>query len=304
MNFLPKLWRWRDSIMPGSPTVPATAVAYSALPEWRQASPDELERRAARFRIQQEVAAAAASSGWPGRCGLCDRDVYFRLSPSNHGTETNLREDLTCPSCGLTARNRAAMTLLLAHPLPESARIYMTEQASAAFVWLQAHFPDALGSEFGLDQATRMRLQNWFEHLGGHGPLVERDVTQLGFENGSLDAIGSYDVLEHVPDYPSALREFARCLRPGGRLVVTVPFLQDSETTVVRARLLAEGKVEHLMPPEMHGDPVAGGVLCFYHFGWDLLEACRAAGFREAHWNHTWLPNQGLFGLWTLVAVR
>jgi hypothetical protein len=45
----------------------------------------------------------------------------------------------------------------------------------------------------------------------------------------------------------------------------------------------ADGVVEHLLPPEYHGDPTNGtGCLCFYHYGWDLLEAIREAGFRDA----------------------
>ena len=70
------------------------------------------------------------------------------------------------------------------------------------------------------------------------------------------------------------------------------------------ASLQANGRIEHLCEPEMHGDPVAGGVLCFYHFGWDLLDEARRAGFRKAQWVRTWSPREGLFSLWTLVATR
>jgi hypothetical protein len=45
-------------------------------------------------------------------------------------------------------------------------------------------------------------------------------------------------------------------------------------------------------------------VLCWYHFGWDLLGELRAAGFRHAAWQRAWDPREALFGLWTLVAHR
>ncbi len=292
-----------DPVPQSLPELPASE-AYASFAAWQAASAEEEARRAGQSRLQREVGAAAGRAGWPGRCGLCDREVRFQLASAETGAEPNLREELACPGCRLTARNRAAMALLLQLPSPATARLYLTEQASVGFVWLQSRCPEALGSEFGLDPTTRSRLQGWYEHLGGKGRLVERDVTRLDFDDASLDGIGSYDVLEHVPDYHAALREFARCLRPDGRLVLTVPFLENSDTTVVRARLRGDGEVEHLLPAEIHGDPVAGGVLCFYHFGWDLLAACRAAGFRDAHWHRSWLPGQGLFGLWTLVAIR
>lgn len=37
-------------------------------------------------------------------------------------------------------------------------------------------------------------------------------MTKLSFEDGELDLVISYDVLEHVPDYRKAISEFARVL--------------------------------------------------------------------------------------------
>jgi len=42
-------------------------------------------------------------------------------------------------------------------------------------------------------------------------------------EERAYDAIGSYDVLEHIVDDRGVLRNMARALRPGGTLVLTVP---------------------------------------------------------------------------------
>jgi SAM-dependent methyltransferase len=42
-------------------------------------------------------------------------------------------------------------------------------------------------------------------------------------DDASFDAVGSFDVLEHIPDDADALRAMARALRPGGVLVLTVP---------------------------------------------------------------------------------
>jgi len=55
--------------------------------------------------------------------------------------------------------------------------------------------------------------------------LVRASVAQLPLRNDSLDILISADVLYHrgVPDDVAALREAARCLRPGGLLVVNLP---------------------------------------------------------------------------------
>ena len=42
-------------------------------------------------------------------------------------------------------------------------------------------------------------------------------------EKETWDLIGSFDVLEHIPEDEKALRNMADALRPGGSLVLTVP---------------------------------------------------------------------------------
>jgi SAM-dependent methyltransferase len=49
------------------------------------------------------------------------------------------------------------------------------------------------------------------------------DVTCLPWSDGSFAAAIAGEVLEHVADDARAARELCRVLRPGGRLIVTVP---------------------------------------------------------------------------------
>lgn len=63
-------------------------------------------------------------------------------------------------------------------------------------------------------RAARDRLS------GLPGAIVEQaDVTALPFDDGTFDVVTSYLMLHHVIDWPAALAEAARVLRPGGVLV-------------------------------------------------------------------------------------
>lgn len=201
----------------------------------------------------------------------------------------NWRETLRCSQSELINRSRAAITLMRRLcGLQSSSRVYLTEQTTPMYRWMKENAPHTIGSEFvdpSLASGTRV------------DGVRHEDLTCLSFEDASFELLASFDVLEHVPDYPAALREIARVVRPGGHLLMTFPFT-GNEATTVRARLNANGEVEHLLPPEFHGDPVRpeGGILCFYHFGFDILDGLRQAGFRDASVRWYWSSARGNIG--------
>jgi 2-polyprenyl-3-methyl-5-hydroxy-6-metoxy-1,4-benzoquinol methylase len=53
---------------------------------------------------------------------------------------------------------------------------------------------------------------------------IVSDITRIPQSAASFDAVMCIEVLEHLPDPISALRELTRLLRPGGVLVLTAPF--------------------------------------------------------------------------------
>ncbi len=258
-------------------------------------------------RIEQaeagDVEATLAAHGrLRGTCRLCGRDVHF----GHPSTSPDLREGLSCGHCGCNARQRAAaMVMLDALEGPRQADVYVTEQASPLFVALRRRMPRLLGSEYAQGFGRRLRLSTWLWRHGvvawvGHG-----DATALRFGDASLDGVLSLDVLEHVPDHRAALAEFVRVLRPGAVLVLTVPFYDRRAATREIARRHPDGGIEHFGDPEYHGDPLGGGVVCFRHFGWDLCESLREAGFREARAYRVSDPGSGLpRGQWVFRARR
>ncbi|MCO8120560.1 class I SAM-dependent methyltransferase [Stieleria sp. TO1_6] len=51
------------------------------------------------------------------------------------------------------------------------------------------------------------------------------DISDVPEPDHSFDAILCTEVFEHLPDPLSAIREFSRLLRPGGKLLLTAPFV-------------------------------------------------------------------------------
>jgi len=203
----------------------------------------------------------------------------------------NWRERMECRECGLNSRIRASIHFLERNlGCQRTAQIHIAEQSTPLYAWLSAQYPGVIGSEFfgsripfgSIDPATGYRNEN---------------VTALTFADASLDFMLSFDVFEHVPDYQAALRECRRCLKPGGALLFTVPFHKGSASTIVQARIAADGSIEHLSEPMYHGDPVnPEGCLCYYTFGWDILADLRALGFRSAEAHLFWSPEYGYLG--------
>ena len=79
-------------------------------------------------------------------------------------------------------------------------------------------FPDLRITATDIDLAMVEAATN---RLHGRAAIcVERaDVTQLRYADGSFDVVASYLMLHHVIDWPQALDEVSRVLRPGGVLV-------------------------------------------------------------------------------------
>jgi SAM-dependent methyltransferase len=134
--------------------------------------------------------------------------------------------------------------------------------------------------------------------------IRNEDLTRLTFTTEAFEIVVSLDVLEHVPRYGRALQGCWRVLEPGGALVVTCPFRPGRRENLVRATLQTDGTIEHLEPPEYHGDPLSpGGALAYYTFGWELLDELRSVGFADVAAYGTWSRQHGYLGDDLLVFV-
>jgi 2-polyprenyl-3-methyl-5-hydroxy-6-metoxy-1,4-benzoquinol methylase len=231
-----------------------------------------------RRKHESELAQPTANFRTPGFCFVCRRwtefvsswDYSYEVADHRH---VNWREHLLCPGCKLNNRMRAVIHLLAESiSLSRDSRIYATEQTSPLFDYLRKSFPFIVGSEY-LGAAVPFGQKN---AIG----LRNEDLTRLTFPDESFDAILSFEVLEHIPNYFAAFKECVRTLRPRGKMLFSVPFDVKARQNLIRARLRADGTIEDLLPPEYHSDPRdSGGSLCFQHFGWEMFEQLKVAGF-------------------------
>lgn len=281
---------------------PETGRPAPLEPEWLRSLEDH-QRLVARlgddaWNPERALAAAHADGAFkvPGYCWVDALPVAFemdyRYAHEHDGTRTpNWRERMVCPVCRLNNRQRAALHLATETlGLGERSRVYITEQVTAVYALLRSRVPALVGSEFLGPNAVP-------GEVNAQG-IRHEDLTRLSFPDGSLDAILSFDVLEHIPDFRKALVECHRVLAPAGAMLLSVPFLEDHPVTRTRARIDAQGHVIHDLPPVHHGDPVnpGAGVLCFHEFGWDLLAQLRAAGFARASALAFRSPDYGYLG--------
>lgn len=57
----------------------------------------------------------------------------------------------------------------------------------------------------------------------GRGSFVQASCLQLPFRQATFDAVGVFDLLEHIVDEASLFANIRRVLKPGGIVVATVP---------------------------------------------------------------------------------
>jgi len=173
----------------------------------------------------------------------------------------SLREASTDDS-GLNSRMRFCLAIIKQY-FSKAKKVYLAEHDTL--------FHKILAAETSFDLTT-----SYYKP----GAPLHQDLTALSYPDNSFDLSLSFEDLEHIPDYKKAIAELYRVTKPGGQALLSTPFIIENDNTLVRATINNKGEITHLLEPEYHGDPVIPqGILCFYHFGWDLLDDFRAAGF-------------------------
>ena len=201
--------------------------------------------------------------------------VDFKYSVPN---KINWRERVVCPITDFNNRTRYSLMILEMYVgIARNDEVYLMEQISPLYSHLKKRYPNLIGSEYINDS-----LNSGDKNSSG---ILHQDATKLSFSNDSFKIVLSFDVFEHVPHFKKAFEESFRVLKKRGKLIFTVPFLVGEDKTLIRARILSNGDIKHFCKPEYHGDPMESenGILCFQHFGWDLINLLKEIGFKDAY---------------------
>ena len=150
------------------------------------------------------------------RCNICGRNTRAPLSAVSD------RETPACPHCQSSLRMRALIRALSLELFGKSLTLREFPRNKKI---LGLGMSDWDG--YALPLAAKLGYTNTYYH---QAPRL--DITDItGWQEDRYDFIVSSDVLEHVPPPVSiAFQNVGRLLKPGGLLVLTVPFTKTGTT--------------------------------------------------------------------------
>jgi SAM-dependent methyltransferase len=119
---------------------------------------------------------------------------------------------------------------------------------------------------------STIRLDVVRPHPSGDGSFVQASALRLPFRESEFSVVGLFDLIEHVEDEASLLRQARRVLKPGGAVVATVPAHQWlwSQHDVLSAHIRRYSQKELLAIFRMAGFQV---IHCRPFYGFLVLPA-------------------------------
>jgi SAM-dependent methyltransferase len=216
-----------------------------------------------------------------GFCPVCDRSAKFEILNSW------LRDYYICVQCGSIPRERAVMHVL--------------ESSCPNWRQVRLHESSPVMRSTSLKLACENMAFIATQFLPGvklgafHDGWRNENLEAMTFADESIDVHITQDVFEHLFHPDLAFREIARTLAPGGLHIFTTPLVNKTAPSEQCACLLQDGSIEHLKPPEFHGNPVSSeGALVTMHWGYDICKYIFQASGLFTTIYHFDIPHMGM----------
>ncbi len=209
----------------------------------------------------------------------------------------NLREELYCPETKTNSRIRA----LIMQYLKE------TETHDSEINVLCNSIGDGISDYLHKEARAQVTNCEWIDEKDDTKDCNYIDPSDTGLQSQHYDVIIEAEQLHLVPDHMASLTESARLLKPGGKLIISVPFLNGQKKTQVRAYDSEDGdRVDILHPITFNHTTKQIPRVCYRLYGWSLFEDIKKAGFSDAYGAFAWSLYHGILGMdiLTIVAVK
>lgn len=128
----------------------------------------------------------------------------------------------TAPEIGINESARHAWVRAALAALPPGARLLDAGSGSQPYRSACTHLT-YVAQDFAAFQGNMDERGLQSPGWDYRGVDIVCDIAAIPEPDGAFDAVLCTEVLEHVPDPAAVLRELARLVRPGGRLILTVP---------------------------------------------------------------------------------
>lgn len=217
---------------------------------------------------------------YAGHCAICGHEGVFGISPERRPVDREFR----CGGCrhGLRFQDEAQVLIdefgdgsqcnldeLVARPDMADLAVYHIGSQGPIRNRLR-RLPDYEESRYDGDLPLGWVLADGFRN---------EDVQQLTFGDRASDLVVSSHVLEHVPDPWAAFAEFRRVLKPGGRMIHSIPTSFPLPPTTFARATLDNGRLVHHADERYHKSPEGVPALVFTDFGADVRSRLRRLGF-------------------------
>jgi SAM-dependent methyltransferase len=129
-------------------------------------------------------------------------------------------ENILCPNCLSTARERLIIALLKEEFKIAGKKILHFSPEKNIYNFLKTN-----------NEIITADIEPLF-YKSIDGKIKDEDATRLSFNDNSFDVVIGNHILEHIPDDTKAITEIYRVLKPGGRAILQIPYSTKISGTI------------------------------------------------------------------------